>query len=155
MKRDWRDLLAISLSFGAVAAAGLALAAPNLAGPRIPLRPIGSAVIAVQGDGYPDMAWNKEGLNVAAVFAAHGVTAFSLAYCLPYEGWPGGGDDPLVGPEHSLALRKALRLKRLDVETHLFAQGGHGFSLRMHDNFSVKDWPGHLLVFGRKTGWIR
>jgi acetyl esterase/lipase len=242
-----------------------------------PTKPNGAAIIAVPGGGYRHMAWDKEGLEIAARFAVRGVSAFALAYRLPNDGWSGGGDtpladarravqlvranaavwgidpgriavvgfsagghlvanlaaqhlrevypprdaidqlparpdlvapiypavmidaltkalpagqslfgqqidaatavrhsphlqaradspphflvhaedDPLVGPEHSLALRAALRAKGVSVETHLHAQGGHGFGIRHAQELSVADWPEHLLKFGRSTGWIR
>ena len=63
-------------------------------------------------------------------------------------------DDPLVGPEHALALRSALRAKGVMVETHLHARGGHGFGLRHLAGTSLVDWPARLLDFGRMTGWI-
>lgn len=242
-----------------------------------PKRANGAAIIAVPGGGYRHMAWDKEGLEIAAWFAARGIAAFALAYRLPNDGWSKGGDtpladarravqvvranaatwgidparvavvgfsagghlvanlaaqhsrevypprdaidrlparpdlvapiypavlidaltkalpagqslfgqavdaetavrhsphlqaqadspphflvhaedDPLVGPEHSLALRAALRAKDVSVETHLHAQGGHGFGIRKSQGLSVADWPEHLLKFGRATGWIR
>lgn len=242
-----------------------------------PKRPNGAAIISVPGGGYRRMAWDKEGLEIAAWFAARGISAFALAYRLPNDGWNGSGDtpladarravqvvranagtwgidpdriavvgfsagghlvanlaaqharevfpprdaidrlsarpnlvapiypavmidqlskalppgqslfgqaidaeiaarhsphlqtradspphflvhaedDPLVGPEHSLALRAALREKGVSVETHLHAQGGHGFGIRKAQGLSVADWPEHLLKFGRTTGWIR
>jgi acetyl esterase/lipase len=64
-------------------------------------------------------------------------------------------DDPLVGPDHSLALRAALRAKNVPVETHLHARGGHGFGLRHVTGTSLADWPERLLAFGRTTGWIK
>lgn len=242
-----------------------------------PAKPNGAAIIAIPGGGYRHMAWDKEGLEIAAWFAARGVSAFALAYRLPNDGWSGGGDtpladarravqvvranaaawgidpgriavvgfsagghlvanlaaqhsrevypprdaidrvsarpdlvapiypavmidaltkalpagqslfgkaidpetaarhsphlqartdsaphflvhaedDPLVGPEHSLALRAALRAKGVAVETQLHARGGHGFGIRNTQGLSVADWPEHLLKFGRTTGWIR
>lgn len=64
-------------------------------------------------------------------------------------------DDPLVSPEHSLALRQGLRAKGVSVETHLHARGGHGFGLRHTAGTTLGDWPQRLLAFGRTTGWIR
>lgn len=64
-------------------------------------------------------------------------------------------DDPLVAPEHSLALRAALKAKGVTVETHLHAKGGHGFGLRHTAGTSLGDWPQRLLAFGRTTGWIK
>jgi acetyl esterase/lipase len=63
-------------------------------------------------------------------------------------------DDPLVGPEHSLALRQALVERQIDVETHLFAKGGHGFGIRGTKGLSAATWPDRVIAFGRTTGWI-
>lgn len=63
-------------------------------------------------------------------------------------------DDPLVGPEHSLALRAALKARGVAVETHLHARGGHGFGIRNTAGTSLGDWPQRLMAFGRTTGWI-
>ena len=234
------------------------------------------AVIAIPGGGYHHLAWDKEGLDIAAWFAARGVAGFALAYRLPLDGWTGGldtpladaqravrvvrgravefgidptriavigfsagghlaanlaaqfdrtvyprqddfdqvsarpdlaapiyplvmadriaaaapaerppfgkatppealtrhsphlqaradapphflvhaEDDPLLSPEHSLALRAALRAKAVQVETHLFAKGGHGFGIRNTAGLPVAAWPDRLLGFGRSTGWI-
>lgn len=236
----------------------------------------GAAVIAIPGGGYHHLAWDKEGLDIAAWFAARGVAGFALAYRLPLDGWTGGldtpladaqravrvvrgraaefgidptriavigfsagghlaanlaaqfdrtvyprqddfdqvsarpdlaapiyplvmadriaaaapaerppfgkamppealtrhsphlqaradapphflvhaEDDPLLSPEHSLALRAALRAKAVQVETHLFAKGGHGFGIRNTAGLPVAVWPDRLLGFGRSTGWI-
>lgn len=64
-------------------------------------------------------------------------------------------DDPLVDPGHSLALRAALVAKKIPVETHLFAKGGHGFGLRLTRGLPLETWPDRLLAFGRASGWLR
>lgn len=63
-------------------------------------------------------------------------------------------DDPLVGPEHSLALRAALIARKIPVETHLFAKGGHGFGIRNGMGLPLENWPERVIAFGRTTGWI-
>lgn len=63
-------------------------------------------------------------------------------------------DDPLVSPDHSLALRSALVARGIAAETHLFAKGGHGFGLRNTRGLPLADWPERLLAFGRSTGWL-
>jgi dipeptidyl aminopeptidase/acylaminoacyl peptidase len=63
-------------------------------------------------------------------------------------------DDPLVGPEHTLALRAALRAKGIAVDTHLHAKGGHGFGIRHTRGLPLADWPERLIAFGRSIGWI-
>jgi acetyl esterase/lipase len=63
-------------------------------------------------------------------------------------------DDPLVGPEHTLALRAALLAKKVPVETHLYAKGGHGFGICNTKGLALEGWPEQLLAFGKSTGWI-
>jgi acetyl esterase/lipase len=251
------------------------ITAPRLE-PVLPTRPNGASIIIMPGGGYRYLAWDKEGPDIANWFAQRGVTAFSLAYRLPGDGWASGPDtpladvqravrivrsrsakwglnpnqigvlgfsagghlaanlgaqfgrvayqprdavdgvsarpnlvapiypailieqlasrfpagegifgkalssaqtalhtpslnvpidapphclvhaedDPLVGPEHSLALRAALVARKIPVETHLYAKGGHGFGLRGTNGLSVANWPERVLAFGRTTGWI-
>lgn len=62
-------------------------------------------------------------------------------------------DDPLVDPSHSLEMRAALRAKGGRVETHLFAQGGHGFGLRHAKGLPLETWPDLFLQFTRSLGW--
>lgn len=64
-------------------------------------------------------------------------------------------DDPLVGADHTLALRAALRAKNVPVETHLYAKGGHGFGIRNTKGLPLDEWPERLLAFGKTTGWIK
>jgi acetyl esterase/lipase len=63
-------------------------------------------------------------------------------------------DDPLVSADHTLALRAALLAKKIPVETHLYAKGGHGFGIRNTKGLSVEGWPERLMAFGKSTGWI-
>lgn len=63
-------------------------------------------------------------------------------------------DDPLVGPDHSLALRAALRARGGIVSTHLYPAGGHGFGLRLPAGNPLATWPEQFLGFGRSTGWF-
>ena len=63
-------------------------------------------------------------------------------------------DDPLVTPDHTLALRTALLAKKIPVETHLYAKGGHGFGVRNTKGLPVENWPERLMAFGKSTGWI-
>lgn len=62
-------------------------------------------------------------------------------------------DDPLVDPGHSLDMRAALLAKGGRVETHLFAQGGHGFGLRKAVGLPLENWPQLFLNFARSLGW--
>lgn len=62
-------------------------------------------------------------------------------------------DDPLVDPSHSLDMRAALLAKAGRVETHIFAQGGHGFGLRKAVGLPLENWPNLFLNFARSLGW--
>lgn len=50
-------------------------------------------------------------------------------------------DDEAVPVENTLRLRAALKAKGVPVETHLFANGGHGFGLRRAIGKPVEAWP--------------
>lgn len=50
-------------------------------------------------------------------------------------------DDAVVPVENSLRFRAALRGAGAPVETHLFAQGGHGFGLRLAAGKPARVWP--------------
>ena len=64
-------------------------------------------------------------------------------------------DDPIVKPEeHTLLLRAALKAKAIEVETHLYAKGGHGFAMRLTKGLSVDGWPDRVMTFGRSIGWV-
>lgn len=63
-------------------------------------------------------------------------------------------DDPLVDPEHALALRAALHARKIPVETRLVSRGGHGFGLRPPPGTTLENWPLGVMAFGRMTGWL-
>jgi acetyl esterase/lipase len=50
-------------------------------------------------------------------------------------------DDDVVPVENTLLLRQALKDRRIPVETHLFANGGHGFGLRRAVGKPIGAWP--------------
>lgn len=61
-------------------------------------------------------------------------------------------DDGLVPVENSLLLRAALKAKGVKVETHLFAEGGHGFGLDRRVGEPVLAWPGLFLSWAASQG---
>lgn len=61
-------------------------------------------------------------------------------------------DDPVVPVDNSLRLRAALRAQGVPVETHLFAQGGHGFGLRGTIGKPVEAWPDLWRAWARSVG---
>ena len=61
-------------------------------------------------------------------------------------------DDAAVPVENALLLRAALKAKGIPVETHLFAQGGHGFGLRNTIGKPVEAWPELWRAWARTVG---
>lgn len=61
-------------------------------------------------------------------------------------------DDDVVPVENSLLLRAALRERGVAVETHFFAQGGHGFGLRKAVGKPAEIWPELFLTWAKTQG---
>lgn len=61
-------------------------------------------------------------------------------------------DDGAVVVENTLLLRAALLAQRVPVETHLFADGGHGFGLRLARGKSVEGWEELFYAWAAKKG---
>ena len=72
-----------------------------------PTAPDGSAILIIPGGGYLSEAFDDEGLAPAAIFAAHGVTAFVLTYRLPSEGWKNGANVPLQDAQRAMRIIRA------------------------------------------------
>ncbi|HEY0130029.1 MAG TPA: prolyl oligopeptidase family serine peptidase, partial [Allosphingosinicella sp.] len=61
-------------------------------------------------------------------------------------------DDSSVVVENALLLRSALLARKVPVETHLFADGGHGFGLRLARGKTVEGWQDLFFAWARKKG---
>lgn len=72
-----------------------------------PERPNGAALLLIPGGGYRWAVLDKEGFDVARVFAAAGVTCFVLRYRLPSDGWAAGPNAPLQDAQRALRLIRA------------------------------------------------
>lgn len=73
----------------------------------VPEKPNGTAVIVAPGGAYMRVAFDKEGVDVAKVFGARGVTTFVLKYRLPGEGHQRASDVPLEDAQRALRLVRA------------------------------------------------
>lgn len=62
-------------------------------------------------------------------------------------------DDDTVPVENTVMLRAALKAKKVTVETHLFANGGHGFGLRRAIGKPIHIWPELFLNWARTQGF--
>jgi len=69
-----------------------------------PEKPNGSAMLLIPGGGYRWAVLDKEGFDVARVFAASGTTCFVLRYRLPADGWTAGADVPLQDAQRAIRL---------------------------------------------------
>jgi len=69
-----------------------------------PGTPNGSAMLLIPGGGYRWSVLDKEGFDVARVFAASGTTCFILRYRLPADGWAAGADAPLQDAQRAIRL---------------------------------------------------
>ena len=61
-------------------------------------------------------------------------------------------DDPAVNVGNTLELRAALKAAGVAVETHLFANGGHGFGLRGVMGQPAEAWPALFAGWARSFG---
>jgi acetyl esterase/lipase len=61
-------------------------------------------------------------------------------------------DDDVVPVENTLRLHAALRARKVPVEMHLFANGGHGFGLRKAVGKPAEAWPELWRAWARTVG---
>ncbi|MCP9221211.1 alpha/beta hydrolase [Erythrobacter sp. LQ02-29] len=61
-------------------------------------------------------------------------------------------DDGAVSVQNTLAMRDALKAKGIAVDTHLFAEGGHGFGMRRIDRGALSLWPQMFLAWLKEHG---
>ena len=95
-----------------------------------PAAPDGSALLIIPGGAYTFEAFDIEGVAPAALFAAHGITAFILTYRLPAEGWKKRSDVPLQDAQRAMRIIRArgprdFGLDPARVGAMGFSAGGH------------------------------
>jgi len=97
--------------------------------PIRPQTPDGSAILIIPGGSYLFEAIDAEGLAPAAVFAAHGITAFVLTYRLPAEGWTHRSNVPLEDAERAIRIIRARShdygIEPTRIGVMGFSAGGH------------------------------
>ena len=94
-----------------------------------PIIPNGASLILIPGGGYKWSVVDKEGLDVARVFAEAGVTCFILRYRLPGDGWAAGPEAPLQDAQRAIRLVRS-RAAEFDLDPARVAvlgasAGGH------------------------------
>ena len=94
-----------------------------------PLRPNGAAIMITPGGGYNWVVVDKEGYELAALFAEAGITCFVLFYRLPHEGWKAGPDVCLSDAQRAMRLIRArateFAIDPARVSAMGFSAGGH------------------------------
>ncbi|RHW16556.1 alpha/beta hydrolase [Sphingomonas gilva] len=94
-----------------------------------PAKPDGRGVLVIPGGGYEFISLRNEGMDVARVLNAAGITAFVLRYRLPNEGWRDRANTPLADAQRAMrvvrhgARRFGIDPDRLGVIG--FSAGGH------------------------------
>lgn len=63
-------------------------------------------------------------------------------------------DDPVVPVENSLGYLGALRAAKIPAEAHLFAEGGHGFGIRLAQGKPAAAWPDLFLRWAARQGFL-
>jgi acetyl esterase/lipase len=63
-------------------------------------------------------------------------------------------NDTTLPVENTVRLRAALKAAGIPVETHIFAEGEHGFGLRFTVGKPVAAWPDLLMAWAGRLGWL-
>lgn len=63
-------------------------------------------------------------------------------------------DDDLVPPANSIAVFQAMETAKRPVALHIFADGGHGFGVRLPRDREASVWPDLFLAFARRHGLL-
>lgn len=62
-------------------------------------------------------------------------------------------DDDVVSVEHSVRFNKALQAKKIPVEIHIYAKGGHGFGMKTQ-GLDIDNWTNVLKEWLKKSRLI-
>lgn len=103
-----------------------------------PEQPNGAAVLVAGGGGYKKIEMGSEAHPAALWLAAHGITAFTLTYRLPDEGWTDGPKAPLQDGQRAVRL---IRARATQYGLTPDRTGVLGFSAGGHLMGLVSSWP--------------
>jgi acetyl esterase/lipase len=99
--------------------------------PFLAKQPNGAAAIIVPGGGYTHLAWDKEGIDIAAWLNSLGVSAFVLKYRMPAD-FPGSPWIPLADAQRALRTVRqnasACGIDAARIGVIGFSAGGHSAS---------------------------
>jgi acetyl esterase/lipase len=105
----------------------------NIAEPHVevamPSAPNGATVLIAAGGGYKRIEIDNEARPAARWLSQRGVTAFTLSYRLPIEGWPAGPLAPLQDAQRAIRLVRhhaaGMGLDTTRIGVLGFSAGGH------------------------------
>lgn len=132
--------------YASVDAADRLSARPDIAAP---IYPVQSMSLPFAHPGSRELLLGKDATS--ALEAAH-TPARNVTKSTPPCFLVHAEDDNIVAVENSLELHAALKAAGVPVETHLFANGGHGFGLRLAQGKPVEAWPDLFLHWSRSHG---
>jgi acetyl esterase/lipase len=124
---------------------------------RLGSRPDIAALLYSVQSMHPDLAHPGSrdlliGPNASAALATAHSTAHNVSARTPPCFLAHAEDDTTVQVENSLQFRAACKAAKVAVETHLFADGGHGFGLRRAMGKPAEAWPDLFLAWARTQG---
>ncbi|GAA0765734.1 alpha/beta hydrolase [Brevundimonas olei] len=119
-----------------------------------PARPNGSAMLLIPGGGYRWSVLDKEGFDVARVFAASGTTCFVLRYRLPADGWAAGPDAPLQDVQRAIRLIRS-RAAEFDVRPDRVAVLGASAGGHLAGLASARTDAAYASIDGADTASLR
>ncbi len=131
--------------------------APIDAADRLDARPaIAAPIYAVQSMTLPMAHGGSRALLIGkdaspALERAHS-TALNVSARTPPCFLVHAEDDGAVDVGNTLEFRAALKAAKVPVETHLFAEGGHGFSLTLPDSKPASRWLDLFMVWAGTHG---
>ena len=131
--------------------------APVDAADRLDARPVIAAPIyAVQSMTLPMAHGGSRALLIGkdaspALERAHS-TALNVTVQTPPCFLVHAEDDPVVDVGNTLAFRAALKAAKVSVETHLYAEGGHGFSLNLPATKPAAGWLDLFMLWAGTRG---
>lgn len=115
-----------------------------------PIYPVVTMIPPLAHQGSRDLLLGKDA--GAAVEKAHS-PQFNVTADTPPCFLCAAEDDPAVPVENTVMLRDALKAHKVTVETHLFANGGHGFGLRHAIGKPIHIWPELFLNWAQTQGF--
>jgi len=106
---------------------------------HLPNTPNGAAILIAAGGGYRHIEMGKEALPAAIWLTQQGITAFTLQYRLPEEGWSAGPRAPFQDAQRALQIIQTLshQLGLTRIAALGFSAGAHLLGLTI----AQPNWP--------------